>query len=99
VRGFGFVAVLGVVLGLTAVVFSSWSVLQNGNALVMAASSITKDQGIASEKLDAAAKKLERLESDVKSADGRVASIESAWSAINVAKWMLSGLPNRSWHN
>ena len=63
---------VGVFLGLAAIVYSSWSVLQNGNALAVAASSITKDQGIASEKLDSATKGLERLELEIKSAGERI---------------------------
>jgi deoxycytidine triphosphate deaminase len=76
VQGFGFVAVLGVVIGLTSIVFSSWSVLQNANALAVAASTIAKDQGIAGEKLDAARKEFERIESDAKMTRERIEMIE-----------------------
>jgi DNA repair ATPase RecN len=46
--------------------------MQNGNALAVSASSITKDQGIASEKLEAAKKDLERLSQETKAAESRI---------------------------
>jgi hypothetical protein len=65
VTGIGAVAIAAVVLGLIALVYSSWTVMQNGNALAVAASTITKDQGITSEKVKNTNKEIGELRTQV----------------------------------
>jgi septal ring factor EnvC (AmiA/AmiB activator) len=72
----GIVAIVGVLLGLASLVYSSWSVLQHANVLAVATSPISKDLGVASEKIDAAKKELDRLGPEVKSVIDKIEPIE-----------------------
>lgn len=49
--GIGVVSIIAGLLALASLMYSSWMVMQNGNVLALTASTIAKDQGVASEKL------------------------------------------------
>lgn len=63
--GIGAVSIVVAVVALAALMYSSWTVMQNGNALAVAASAITKDQGIASEKLQNTQNDLDKLKTEI----------------------------------
>lgn len=77
-RGIGVLAVIVVVIGLMGLIYSSWTVLQNGDSLAVAASAITKDQGSANEKLQRAQKELNELRAEVDHLRTEVDQLRSA---------------------
>lgn len=63
--GIGVVSIIVLLLAVVALMYSSWTVMQNGNVLAVAASTITKDQGIASEKLEITGKDIGELRTEI----------------------------------
>jgi deoxycytidine triphosphate deaminase len=76
--GIGAVSIIVGVLALAALMYSSWTVMQNGNVLAVAASTITKDQGIASEKLEATQKDIGELKAEVNRLRTEIDQLRSA---------------------